>query len=627
MDLVGIFFGQDWGQTIALGLTLHAWITAGLLVVIIAGLISGRFGADLILLGGVAGLLFFGVISPAEALHGFANPAVATVAVLYIVAAGLRETGAMTTITGVILRRPKTIVGAQARLSIPVAVASALVNNTPIVAMFLPVLTTWAKRNNLSASRLFMPLSYAAILGGMCTLIGTSTNLVVAGLVQDHLADATSEFAIQPMGMFTLTKVGLPAAIVGVLYMLLFGRKLLRNRDTRIPINQDPRQYMTAMRIDPGSAILGKTIEAAGLRHLPGLYLARIEREGDTIFAVPPDQKLLAGDVLVFVGVIDSVVDLQRMKGMTPVSEGEPVDAESLPTAGPAATSLPPRYANKLIEAVVSGASPLLGRSIREAGFRARYGAVVIGVHRNGQRIGGRLGDIRLRQGDTLLLEAPTDFAEAHKNSNDFHLVSELPGAAAPRHHLAPISIGILVAMVIAITLMPTQSMTFALIAALFMILTRCCTGPQARSSIDWQVLLVIGSSFGLGLAMESTGLAAIIAGGVVNWAAPFGLWALLAVIYAITAVFTSVITNNAAAVLLFPIVLEAARSGNHPLTPFVVVLAIAASAGFSTPLGYQTNLMVMGPGGYKPHDFLRFGGPLTILVGLVTVALAPLMY
>lgn len=625
MDLIGTFFGQDWGQTALFGLSWHAWITAGLLVVIIAGLISGRFGADLILLGGVAGLLFFGVISPTDALHGFANPAVATVAVLYIVAAGLRETGAMTTITGVLLRRPKTIVGAQARLSIPVAVASALVNNTPIVAMFLPVLTTWAKRNNLSASRLFMPLSYAAILGGMCTLIGTSTNLVVAGLVQDHLSDATEEFVIQPIGMFTLTKVGFPAAIIGLLYILLFGRRLLRNRDQRIPINQDPRQYMTAMRVDPGSAIVGKTIEAAGLRHLPGLFLARIERENDTIFAVPPDQKLLAGDVLVFVGVIDSVVDLQRMKGMTPVAEEEPIETPAITSGN--AQALPPRYANKLIEAVVSGASPLLGQSIREAGFRARYGAVVIGVHRNGQRIGGRLGDIRLRQGDTLLLEAPTDFAEGHKNSNDFHLVSELPGAAAPRHHLAPVAIAILAAMVVAITLMPQQVMTFALIAALLMILTRCCTGPQARASVDWQVLLVIGASFGLGRAMESTGLAAVIAGGLFQWAAPFGMWALLAVIFAITAVFTSVITNNAAAVLIFPIALEAARSGGHPLTPFVVVLAIAASAGFSTPLGYQTNLMVMGPGGYKPHDFLRFGGPLTILIGIVAVALAPLMY
>ena len=242
--------------------------------------------------------------------------------------------------------------------------------------------------------------------------------------------------------------------------------------------------------------------------------------------------------------------------------------------------ALPPRYANKLIEAVVSGASPLLGQSIREAGFRARYGAVVIGVHRNGQRIGGRLGDIRLRQGDTLLLEAPSDFAEAFKDSNDFHLVSELPGSAALRHHLAPVATAILVTMVAAITMAPTQAVTFALIAALAMILTRCCTGPQARASVDWQVLLIIGSAFGLGNAMETTGLASIIAGGLVGWAAPLGLWALLAMIYLITAVFTSVITNNAAAVLIFPVALEAARSNSLPLMPFVIILAIAASAG-----------------------------------------------
>ncbi len=626
MDIVGIFLGQGWGQTIVLGLTVHAWITAGLLFILIGGLISGRFGADLILLSGVAALLFFGIITPEGALHGFANPAVATVAVLYIVAAGLRETGAMTTITSVLLRRPKSLVGAQARLAIPVAIASALINNTPIVAMFLPVLTSWARRNNLSASRLFMPLSFAAILGGMCTLIGTSTNLVVAALVEDHTHESTPEFPIESMGMFTLTPIGLPVAAVGLLYIFFMGRRLLRNRDTRIPLNQDPRQYMTAMRVEPGSSIVGKTIEGAGLRQLPGLFLARIERGDETIFAVSPEQRMVAGDVLVFVGVIDSVVDLQRMKGLTPVSEGEEFEAIGAQQSE-SSPALPPRYANKLIEAVVSGASPLLGQTIRQAGFRARYGAVVIGVHRNGQRIGGRLGDIRLRQGDTLLLEAPIDFAEAHKNSNDFHLVSELPGSAAPRHHLAPVSISILVLMVGAITFMPQHVMTFALMAALLMILTRCCTGPQARSSVDWQVLLVIGSSFGLGRAMENTGLAAVIAGGLVNWATPFGMWAALSVIFTITAIFTSAITNNAAAVLIFPIALEAARSGGYPLMPFVLVLAIAASAGFATPLGYQTNLMVMGPGGYKPHDFLRFGGPLTILVGIVTVLLTSLMY
>lgn len=627
MDLLSHILGPDWGAAMLLGMSAHAWITAVVIALIVGGLISGRFGADLILLGGLAALLFFGILSPQGALHGFANPAVGSVAVLYIVAAGLRETGAMTAITSGLLGRPKTLLGAQIRLTFPVATASALVNNTPIVAMFLPILSGWARKNNISTSRLFMPLSFAAMLGGMCTLIGTSTNLVVAGLVQDHISAADGAMNIKPLGMFTLTKVALPAALVGIAYMLLFGRRLLRDRDRRAPLNQDPRQYMTAMHVEPHSSIVGKTIENAGLRQLPGLFLARIERGDETIFAVAPEQKLASGDVLVFVGVIDSVVDLQRIRGLTPVVADAPDEHAQRNSPQQSSQRIPRRYANKLIEAVVSGASPLLGQTIRDAGFRSRYGAVVIGAHRNGQRISGKLGDIKLRQGDTLLLEAPRDFAEAHKNSNDFHLVSELPGAAAPRHHLAPIAIAILIAMVIAITISPAQVMTFTLIAALGMILTRCCTGPQARASVDWQVLLVIGASFGLARAMEITGLSSVIANGLVGWASSLGLWGLLGAIFTITALFTSVISNNAAAVLMFPIALETARSNNLPFTPFVVCLAIAASSGFSTPLGYQTNLMVLGPGGYKPHDFLRYGGLLTVLVGIITVLLAPLMY
>ncbi len=627
MDLLSHILGQDWGATVLLGMTAHTWVTALVITLIVGGLISGRFGADLILLGGLAALLFFGILTPQEALHGFANPAVGSVAVLYIVAAGLRETGAMTAITSVLLGRPKTLLGAQIRLTLPVAGASALVNNTPIVAMFLPVLSGWARKNNISTSRLFMPLSFAAMLGGMCTLIGTSTNLVVAGLVQDHLNAGDNATTIQPIGMFTLTKVGLPVAAAGIVYMLLFGRRLLRDRDRRAPLNQDPRQYMTAMRVESHSSIVGKTIENAGLRQLPGLFLARIERGSDTLFAPSPEQKLASEDVLVFVGVIDSVVDLQRLRGLTPVAADVPEGQDESAASPTTSRRIPRRYANKLIEAVVSGASPLLGQTIRDAGFRSRYGAVVIGAHRNGQRISGKLGDIRLRQGDTLLLEAPRDFAEAHKNSKDFHLVSELPGAAAPRHHLAPVAIAILIGMVVLITIAPAQVMTFTLIAALLMILTRCCTGPQARASVDWQVLLVIGASFGLARAMESTGLSTVIAREFVSWAAPMGLTGLLAAIFVITALFTSVISNNAAAVLMFPIALETARSNHLPFTPFVVCLAIAASSGFSTPLGYQTNLMILGPGGYKPHDFLRYGGPLTVLIGIITVVLAPLMY
>ena len=598
--------GASWSDT-------DVWITGGVLMLIVGGLATGKFGADLVLLSGIAVLLAMGVIGTEEAISGFANPAVWTVAFLYIIAAGLRHTGALTSITTWALGRPKSTAGAQARIMLPVAGASAFLNNTPIVAMFLPVLKDWAARNNIAASRLFMPLSFAAILGGMCTLIGTSTNLVVFGMIQQHNAQG---YDLPQLGMFTLAKVGVPIAIVGIGYILISGRLFLRNTDAQMPSVKDPREYMTSMRVGSGAGLNGQTIEQAGLRHLPGLYLSRIERDGEHIFAVDPSVKLHRGDVLVFVGNVKSVVDLQRIKGL------EPVTSEEL------RKGLVPRHRASLIEVVVSSSSPMLGVSIREGEFRSRYGAVVIAAHRSGERIAGKLGDIRLRAGDTLMLEAPGEFASTHADSKDFYLISELESSAAPGHHLAWAAMLVLVGLIVGMTMFAAHTMTVALIAALAMIAFRCCTGPQARAAIDWQVFVIIGAAFGLGAAMEQSGLAALVAQIVLDVAQPVGLVAVLGALYLITAIFTNIVTNNAAAVLMFPIALEAWRAGDGwSFMPFAAVLAIAASAGFATPIGYQTNLMVMGPGGYKPADFLRFGAPLTILTGIVCVILAPVVF
>lgn len=609
----------DLSGWIILGMRGDAWATAVVIIGIVSGLASGRFGPDLVMLSGLAALLLAGVVTVPEAVAGFANPAVLTVGFLYVVAAGLKQTGGMTSLTRLALGRPKSLIGAQARVSGPVALTSAFVNNTPIVALFLPTLATWARQNRISASMLFMPLSYAAIFGGMCSLIGTSTNLVVNELIVELEADiaagATPVAGVKPFGMFTLAWVGVPVAVVGLAYILIFGRVLLKDRDEQAPDLEDPREYMAAMQVDPGAPIVGQTVEQAGLRQLPGLFLSRIDRNDEQILAVGPDQVIHEDDVLVFVGRLDSVVDLQQMKGLRPMTGAE------------GRQHARPRHHARLIEAVVSNASPMLSSSIRESGFRSRYDAVVIAVHRNGGRISGKIGDIVLRAGDTLLLEAGPDFADRHRDSRDFYLVSELPGAAAPRHRLAGVAVAILALMVGLITWQPQHAMTFALGAGLLMIATRCCTGPDARASVDWQVLVVIGAAFGLGKAMETSGLAGVLAGGAVGWAGELGPWALLAVLFAVTAVFTSVITNNAAAVLVFPIAVAAAREHEIPLQAAAVVVAVAASAGFASPLGYQTNLMVMGPGGYRPIDFLRFGGPLTILAGVVCIGAAQVVF
>lgn len=623
----------------------EAWLVAGLILIMLSLLGSGRFAADVVVLCVVLVLLICGIITPAEALRGFANPGVVTVAFLYIVATGLKETGAMAMLTERLLGRPRTALAAQARLVLPVAGLSAFINNTPIVAMFMPVLTGLSRRTGIAPSRLFLPLSYAAILGGVCTLIGTSTNVVVAGLIQTHNREFPEASARLPeMGMFTISALGVPVAIAGVLYLLLAGRRLLPDRRSDPLQLESARQYATAMRIAADCPIVGRTVEKAGLRHLPGLFLSRIERAESTLVAVAPDEVLRAGDTLVFVGVLESVVDLQKIRGLVPVAE-EHAEPASVSNDAASAAPEPIRRGNghalrarmKLVEVVISPASPLVGLSVREGGFRTRYRAVIIGVHRHGQRVPGKIGDIVLRPGDTLLIEAPPEFTRQFKDSADFYLVSELDGAAAPRHDRTWVALGIFALLVILFTIgslnlgpgwdkVPSE-MVIAMAGAVLMVIFRCCTTSQARASLDWTVLIVIAASFGVGRAMESTGLANVVADSITAAAASGGTTLLLAGIYLITLIFTALINNNAAAVLMFPIVVQISRDQGLPFTPLILCMVVAASCEFATPIGYQTNLMVMGPGGYRWSDYLRFGGPLTLICGVVAVAAASVIW
>lgn len=584
----------------------EAWLTAGLLAAMFALLVTNRFGADIVLMGVLTALLLAQVITPRDAFLGFANQGVITVALLYVVATGLKETGAMALITQWLLGRPRSLTEAQARIAVPAAGLSAFVNNTPVVAMFLPVLGGWARRHGLSPSQLFLPLSYAAILGGVCTLIGTSTNLVIASLVEHE--NTRTDRDLGSMGMFTITRVGLPMALVGLVYILVMTRWLLPRREREDLAADRGRQYTTALRVTEGSPIVGKAIEDAGLRQLPGLYLARIERGEETIVAVDPFERLRAGDVLVFVGVLESVADLRKVKGLAPIDDDGQVRV---------------RHEQRLIEAVISPSSPLVGRTIREGGFRTRYGAVVVAVHRHGERLRGKLGDIRLLPGDTLLMEAPRGFIERYRDSSAFHLISEVPGASRPRHERAWIALAILLGLMITITLELVPIVVAAMCAAGAMIALRCCTGPQARASVDWQVLIVIGAAFGIGAAMRQTGLADTIADGTLGWAGALGPVYLLAAVYILTVLFTQMITNNAAAILMFPIALAATEDAGLNFLPFAICIAAGASCEFMTPIGYQTNLMVMGPGGYRWIDYIRFGAPLQLLVGVVCVGVS----
>jgi di/tricarboxylate transporter len=579
-----------------------AWTTVLVLLAVVFFAAATNIAADMAMIAGLTVLLTLGVVSPGEALKGMAEPAMITVAALFIVAQGIRETGALNLVTDRALGRPGTVVRAQARVMFPVAAVSAFMNNTPLVAMMLPVVNDWAKRISLSPSKVLMPLSFATILGGLSTKIGTSTNVIMSGLMLTHLG--------RSMGMFELTWVGVPAALAGIGYMLLASRWLLPDRKPALSRLEDPRSYTVEMIVEPGSPLVSKTIEEAGLRHLSGTYLMEIDRGDEILPAIGPETKLHAGDRLIFVGIVDSVVELQRIRGLQPATD-QVFKLDAAPSE------------RCLVEAVVSDTCPLVGKSVREGRFRSVYGAAVIAVARSGERIRKKIGDIVLRPGDTLLVSSHPSWADSQRNSRDFFLVSHVLDSSPTRHERGWVALGILASMVVGLSLQVRSEVNVALVAAALMVLTGCCSPAAARRSLDWQVLLVIAASIGLGTALSKTGADRAIAESLLGLAGRSPAIT-LAVLYGVTMMFTEVLSNNTAAVIMFPIAVATAHSlGASPL-PFVMSTTIAASCGFATPIGYQTNLMVFGPGGYRFGDYLRFGGILNLIVWAVTVLLAP---
>jgi di/tricarboxylate transporter len=589
-----------------MSMSWQAWLTVGVVLGIFGLLVFTRLPVDFVFPGGLTVLFVSGVLGRADALSGFSSSGMITVGVLYVVVAGLQETGALNWITVQVLGHPRSMLRAQIRLMLPVSGLSAFLNNTPVVAMFIPVVNEWARRLKFSPSRLLIPLSYASIFGGICTLIGTSTNLVVNGLVQQRYQSGG-------LHMFTITAIGVPCALAGMVYIVLVGRKLLPDRKDAHFFFENPREYTVEMLVPARSPLIGKTIEQAGLRHLTGGFLVEIIRSDHVISAVPPNEVLRTDDRLVFAGVAESIRELRNRQGLR-VATDQIFRLNA------------PRRERCLVEAVVSDTCPLVHQSIREGRFRERYNAVVIAVARNGERIRGKIGDIVLRPGDTLLIESHAGFIPRQKDSRDFYLISRMDDSTPVDYRRAPLAFVILAAMVLAAALGIMSMLQAALLAAGAMLISGCCSPAQARRSIEWSVLLVIASALGLGLALEKTGAAQAIAGGLIELTGNRP-WLTLAGVYLATTLFTEIITNNAAAALIFPIAMSTADRLEVNCMPFVICIMVAASASFATPIGYQTNLMVYGPGGYRFSDFMKMGIPLNLLMGIVAVALAPLIW
>jgi di/tricarboxylate transporter len=585
----------------------NAWITLAITALILAGL-ARDLPADMLFLAAAVLLAVLGVISPSDAFAGFSNEGMLTVAALFVVAAGMRETGVMDRIGDRLFGHVKTERGALLQLALVSIPHSLFLNNTAMVALMLPVLIAWCRKRQVSPSRLLMPLSFLTILGGTCTLIGTSTNLVVQGLL--------IKSKLRPMSFFEIGYIGFPCALIGTAYMLSLGRRLLPDRKELIEqLGESRREYLVEMLVQPHSRLVGQTVGAAGLRQLPGLFLIEIERDGTSIGPVDPEEVIEANDRLVFTGVVSTIVDLEKIPGLVPAAD---TAYEVSPRT---------RHGRQLCEAVISPSSPLVGRDVRNADFRALYNAAVVAVHRHGARVTNKVGDIVLRAGDTLLLQVGPHFSRAYRNSRDFYLVSDVEDSRPLRRDRAWVAAAIFGAMVAAL-IGGFVSVTLAVfLAAGAMLATRCISAGDARKTVEWPVLVAIAASFALGTALEQSGVAGAFAKTLAHFSHGLGPTAALAAIYFGTMVLNELISNNAAAVLSFPIALATAHQIGVNDRPFIIAVALASSNAFASPIGYQTHMMVYGPGGYRFFDFVRVGLPLNLLLWVTAVVLIPMIW
>ena len=581
-----------------------AWLTLALIVALVV-VMSRELVPPAVAMFGATMLLFLvGIISAAEAFAGFSNEAPFVIAALLVVARAVDAAGIMQPLVNLVFGAVRSVPALLARLLLPLTAASAFLNNTTLVAMSAPAVLEMASRRRLPASKFLMPVSFAAVLGGVITTIGTSTNLTVSGLL--------SQAGMEPLHLFELTAVGLPIAVAGYALLVVISTWLLPDRGAAREDAEGARDFTVTMRVTPAGPLDGAAVEAAGLRHLQGVFLVEVQRGATSVAPVGPEEILQGSDELTFVGRVDQIVDLQRIRGLESAQHRQ---IEALAGAGHA-----------FFEVVV-GANELAGTTLKENGFRARYGAAVLAIHRAGHRIDAKLGDVRLRFGDTLLVLADSGFRDRWRDRPDFLVIAPLAGLppAAPRKAWIVGAIGIGFILATATGALPI--LQASMLAALLVLAAGTLTVRQARDAIDLHLVVLIAAAFGLGAAVESSGLAAAGADLLVTVTASLGPIGALAGVILATIVITELLSNNAAAVLMFPLGIATASAIGADPRPFVIAVTLTASLSFLTPIGYQTNMLVYALGGYRFTDFARIGAPLTVLCFILQLVLIPLAF
>lgn len=599
-------------------MTIDGFIVVSLIVLMVIALAREMLRPGLVLFTAAGLMMALGIISAQEVASGFANIGMLTVAILFLVSEGIRQTGALNRFAHFFLPKKRgSIPFMLPRVMLPVSVLSAFLNNTPIIIIFGPMVKKWAEKLNLSSQKFLIPLSYATIFGGMCTLIGTSTNLVVHGLMIDN--------GLNGFSMFELGKIGVPVLVVGTLYVAIFGNWLLPGAKIKLNTpSRNSREYFYDLIVTRGSSLIGLELKAGRIKELKNLVLHSVERDGKVIKPVGEGIIIQENDILLVAGKSDSLnviiaMDSVKLRGVDELK------------------GIIPKSELRQYEAVIAPRFPGIGQTITEFNLVEHYKAVVLAIHRNGERITTNLGHLRLKAGDSLVLLTDDKFIKNWGDSKIFYLTSYIgehkTNGGSLKRWLALI---ILLLMIAGATFgkyfytpraISFDMFYFAALAAILMVWLKILPAQQYTKVVSWDILITIAMSLAISKAMQNSGAADALARTTINFSKSFGPLGVLAAVYLITTLFTEIITNNAAAALVFPIALSAANQMGIDPKPLFVAIAIAASASFSTPIGYQTNLIVQGIGNYKFTDYMKIGLPINIVSFAVTVILVPYIW
>jgi di/tricarboxylate transporter len=588
----------------------QAWVTLGILAVMFALLIWNRLPAWLVFMGTLTVAMTLKLASVESLLKGFSNTGVLTVAALFPVAAGMYATGAISLLSQHMIGLPRSVWAAQLRILPPIAVGSAFLNNTPLVAMMIPVVRDLTRVTGLARSKLFMGLSFASILGGTMTLIGTSVNLIISGLVADAMASGRLT-GMKPLTIFEPIWVGLPATVAGLLFMMFIGTRLLPGDRRQGSADSAERVFRVELGVQPHSNLDGKTLDVAGFSKPVGYSLLSVTRGGEAV-EITSTFKLSGGDVLAFAAPAEVLPGLWATIGLIPLYKSK---------------TSSPRYRHQLVEVVVSSESLAVGRLISELPLPGSpYNGLIVGGSHNNSALEVPMGDYRVQAGDSGILEVDDSFFYENRRETDFILTKVIEGFRVQRIDRAWTAAIITVAMVAAAALSITSMLNAALLATMAMLLSGCLPIERAWRSLEWKTLVVLGSAVGLEAAVTGSGLSqkiaelcASIGGGNPRVS--------LAVILVGTLIMTNILTNAAAAAFMFPVALSMAERLHVSFLPFAMILMVGASCAFINPAGFQTNLMVQEPGGYTFADFAKVGLPLTLVVGVVVIIVAPMAY